>query len=75
MTADQSVRMPWEKPPPTYRIVCISVYPADLTRADGLVTRLRECGFTAMNRSALIRAAVAQFDVDKFIHDEEGKRG
>jgi hypothetical protein len=58
---------PRAKPPrPThYKVICISMYTKDLARLDELVTELKARGMTKANRSALIRAALEQVDLDR----------
>jgi hypothetical protein len=58
------------KPPPTpkpahYKVICISLYTRDLDRLDALVDELKLRGITKANRSALIRVALDQIDLDK----------
>lgn len=48
-----------------YRVICISLYTKDLLRLDGLVRALKARGLTKANRSALIRVALDQVDLDK----------
>ena len=48
-----------------YKVICISLYTRDLERLDGLVRELKARGLTKANRSALIRVALDQVDVDK----------
>ena len=55
-----------KKPRPThYKVICISMYTRDLKRLDALVDDLKARGMTKANRSALIRAALDQVDLDK----------
>ena len=51
--------------PTHYKVICISMYTKDLDRLDGLVDQLKGRGMTKANRSALIRAALDQLDLDK----------
>ncbi len=51
--------------PTHYKVICISMYTRDLKRLDGLVDELKGRGMTKANRSALIRAALDQLDLDK----------
>jgi len=51
--------------PTHYKVICISIYTKDLERLDGLVDELKSRGVTKANRSALIRAALDQIDLDK----------
>ncbi len=55
-----------EKAKPThYKVICISMYTKDLGRLDELVEELKVRGITKANRSALIRVALEQLDLDK----------
>ena len=51
--------------PQHYKVICISLYPRDLERLDKLVDELKARGVTKANRSALIRVALDQLDLDK----------
>ncbi|MCL2450689.1 MAG: hypothetical protein FWD17_17215 [Polyangiaceae bacterium] len=51
--------------PVHYKVICISLYTKDLERLDALVDELKERGLTKANRSALIRVALEQIDLDK----------
>jgi hypothetical protein len=51
--------------PTHYKVICISMYTKDLERLDELVDELKRRGITKANRSALIRAALDQVDLDK----------
>jgi hypothetical protein len=48
-----------------YKVICISLYTKDLERLDALVRELKARGLTKANRSALIRVALDQVDLDK----------
>jgi hypothetical protein len=54
-----------EAKPSHYKVICISLYTKDLERLDGLVDELKARGITKANRSALIRVALDQLDLDK----------
>lgn len=55
-----------EKAKPThYKVICISMYTRDLDRLDDLVEELKARGITKANRSALIRVALEQLDLDR----------
>jgi hypothetical protein len=55
-----------EKAKPThYKVICISMYTKDLDRLDELVEELKGRGITKANRSALIRVALEQLDLDR----------
>ncbi len=51
--------------PTHYKVICISMYTKDLAHLDELVTKLKARGLTKANRSALIRAALEQVDLDR----------
>ena len=54
-----------EPKPAHYKVICISLYTKDLERLDALVDELKARGITKANRSALIRVALDQLDLDK----------
>jgi hypothetical protein len=54
-----------EPKPLHYKVICISLYTKDLDRLDAMVDDLKARGITKANRSALIRAALEQVDLDK----------
>jgi hypothetical protein len=59
-------RKPETQPKPAhYKVICISLYTKDLERLDALVDELKTRGITKANRSALIRVALEQLDLDK----------
>jgi hypothetical protein len=51
--------------PEHYKVICISMYTDDLARLDDMVKQLKARGITKANRSALIRQALLQLDLDK----------
>jgi hypothetical protein len=51
--------------PSHYKVICISLYTKDLERLDALVDELKARGMTKASRSALIRVALDQVDLDK----------
>jgi hypothetical protein len=51
--------------PAHYKVICISLYTKDLERLDERVDELKGRGITKANRSALIRVALDQLDLDK----------
>lgn len=59
------VARPAAEKPTHYKVICISMYTKDLERLDELVDELKARGATKANRSALIRAALSQVDLDK----------
>jgi hypothetical protein len=54
-----------EPKPAHYKVICISLYNRDLDRLDALVDELKARGLTKANRSALIRVALEQLDLDR----------
>jgi hypothetical protein len=64
-TVPPKVKPKAEDKPTHYKVICISMYTGDLERLDGLVDQLKARGMTKANRSALIRAALDQVDLDK----------
>jgi hypothetical protein len=56
---------PATEKPTHYKVICISLYTKDLEQLDDLVDQLKAKGITKANRSALIRAALDQVDLDK----------
>jgi hypothetical protein len=55
-----------QAPRPThYKVICISLYNDDIEHLDEMVDALKARGLTKANRSALIRHALAQVDLDK----------
>jgi len=55
-----------EKPkkPTHYKVICISMYTDALAKLDGMVQELKSRGYTKANRSALIRHALENVDLD-----------
>ena len=51
--------------PTHYKVICISMYTKDLEKLDEMVDLLKKKGLTKANRSALIRAALDQVDLDR----------
>lgn len=51
--------------PEHYKVICISMYTDDLDKLDEMVKTLKKRGLTKANRSALIRQALLQLDLDK----------
>lgn len=50
--------------PTHYKVICISMYTDDLSRLDSMVDQLKARGYTKANRSALIRYALGEVDLD-----------
>jgi hypothetical protein len=51
--------------PSHYKVICISMYTDDLKRLDSMVEALKARGLTKANRSALIRYALGEVDLDR----------
>ncbi len=51
--------------PTHYKVICISMYTKDLKRLDDMVDTLKAKGMTKANRSALIRYALSEVDLDQ----------
>jgi hypothetical protein len=51
--------------PAHYKVICISLYTKDLERLDEMVDELKARGLTKASRSALIRYALSQVDLDR----------
>jgi hypothetical protein len=62
---DKQAREGRPEKPTHYKVICISMYTKDLERLDQLVDELKSRGLTKASRSALIRAALDQVDLDK----------
>ncbi len=58
-------RAPESEKPTHYKVICISMYTKDLAKLDAMVADLKARGLTKANRSALIRAALDQVDLDR----------
>jgi hypothetical protein len=56
---------PTAEKPAHYKVICISLYTGDLERLDEMVDELKAMGITKANRSALIRHALTQVDLQK----------
>lgn len=54
-----------EEKPVHYKVICISMYTDDLKRLDEMVDSLKARGLTKANRSALIRYALGEVDLDR----------
>lgn len=54
-----------ESKPAHYKVICISMYTEDLKRLDRMVEELKARGLTKANRSALIRYALGEVDLDR----------
>jgi hypothetical protein len=52
--------------PDHYDVICISLYTEDLARLDKMVEKLKKRGHRRISRSALIRFALDQVDIDDF---------
>jgi hypothetical protein len=56
---------PAKEKPTHYKIVCISLYTADIERLEALVADLKSRGHTKANKSAVIRFALDTCDISK----------
>ncbi len=63
--SETRMRSMQQEKPTHYKVICISMYTKDLERLDELVTELKSRGNTKASRSALIRAALEQVNLDK----------
>jgi len=57
---------PKAKKPDHYDVICISLYKEDLAQLDKMVAQLKKRGHRRISRSALIRFALDQVDIDDF---------
>lgn len=62
---DSAVGQKRDSKPSHYKVICISMYTDDLKRLDGMVESLKTRGLTKANRSALIRYALSEVDLDR----------
>ncbi|HVU05382.1 MAG TPA: hypothetical protein VHE30_26730 [Polyangiaceae bacterium] len=51
--------------PVHYKVICISMYTDDLKRLDDMVETLKSRGLTKANRSALIRYALSEVNLER----------
>jgi hypothetical protein len=51
--------------PSHYKVICISMYTKDLKNLDDMVETLKAKGMTKANRSALIRYALGEVNLDQ----------
>lgn len=51
--------------PTHYKTICLSLYTRDILLLDAQVAELKRRGHTRMNKSMLVRIALAQLDLDK----------
>jgi hypothetical protein len=56
---------PRDAKPSHYKVICISMYTDDLKRLDKMVEELKGRGLTKANRSALIRYALGEVDLER----------
>ena len=59
------VRVEAKPRPEHYKVICISMYTDALARLDDVVKELKRRGYTKANRSAVLRVAVDQLDLDR----------
>jgi predicted AAA+ superfamily ATPase len=55
-----------KKKPDHYDVICISLYKEDLAQLDKMVAKLKKQGHRRISRSALIRFALDQVDIQDF---------
>ena len=60
-----AVRQRRSSKPSHYKVICISMYTRDLAKLDEMVDSLKARGLTKANRSALIRYALSELDLDR----------
>lgn len=65
MPPDSAVGAKRDTKPSHYKVICISMYTDDLKRLDTMVEALKTRGLTKANRSALIRYALSEVDLDR----------
>lgn len=65
--AKKSSKKATKERPDHYKVICISLYNDDLALLDRVVRELKKRGFTKANRSAVLRAAMQQFDPSKVV--------
>jgi hypothetical protein len=65
MPPDSAVGAKRDSKPSHYKVICISMYTDDLKRLDNMVESLKTRGLTKANRSALIRYALSEVDLDR----------
>ncbi|MEZ4442559.1 MAG: hypothetical protein R3B72_25925 [Polyangiaceae bacterium] len=64
--AKPAAKAPKQGDKPThYKVICISMYTDALARLDEMVKELKGRGYTKANRSALIRHALENVDLDE----------
>jgi hypothetical protein len=61
---ESSTRASGKKKPTHYKVICISMYTDALGKLDDMVKELKSRGYTKANRSALIRHALSEVDLD-----------
>ncbi|MGB5268824.1 MAG: hypothetical protein WBM75_01205 [Polyangiales bacterium] len=55
-----------QKKPDHYDVICISLYKEDLAQLDKMVAKLKKQGHRRISRSALIRFALDQVEIQDF---------
>ena len=63
-TDDEMARGAKKDKPTHYKVVCISMYTADIENLNAMVAELKSRGHTKANKSQLIRYALRQLDLD-----------
>lgn len=49
----------------SFKVICISIYKTDLAALDQVVEQLKDRGIKRASRSALIRYALTQIDIER----------
>ena len=60
-----AAKRPKQPRPTHYKVICISMYTDDLKRLDTMVESLKARGLTKANRSALIRYALSEVNLER----------
>lgn len=64
--ANGSKKVQKQKKPDHYDVICISLYKEDLEQLDKMVAKLKKQGHRRISRSALIRFALDQVEIQDF---------
>lgn len=63
-----------KRSPTHYKVICISMYTADIEALDVKVAELKRRGCTRANKSQLIRLALDELDLDRAMERLQGAR-
>lgn len=64
---------PKREKPKHYKVICVSLYNADLAALDMMVEALKARGVPRVSRSSLIRYALEQLDITSATADLKGR--